>query len=298
MMINRYFIVILPAVILLISEGISFLSKKWILQALVALFFILSLFNIFILKDYYNRINKAQFRESTQFIIQNNKDNSPVISRLAWYMPFFLKNDSVNYTIIGRSLNDYLDGLRKDSSKIKPFWYIDGFGSDYQPSPVNQKFLTTNFYIDNNFDGFQAWAKHFILAKGVDKRIDMSRFAPLKRRCGDSFLFNIESFLHNKHQIELKGWAYFDKQSAKNTSIKILLIKEGELIGRRLASQKVIRKDVTTFFKSNFDLSNSGFKVKDSLEDFLPGSYVLAIYLSNEKTNKEGLLLSKFKIII
>ena len=115
---------------------------------------------------------------------------------------------------------------------------------------------------------------------------------------GDSFLYNIEMFEITNNMIKISGWAYFDQQAATNSVIDIVLLKEGEKIAERLQTQKVIRTDVTSYFKSDFDLSNSGFVVASSILNLIPGKYHLAIYLFNKETKKEGLVVTDKIVLI
>ena len=57
-------------------------------------------------------------------------------------------------------------------------------------------------------------------------------------------------------------------------------------------TEKVVRQDVTTYFNSDFDLSNSGFKSVLRFADVTAGTYQIGIYVRNEKTEKEGLIVT------
>ena len=85
-MVNRYFISILPAVIILIALGFNQIKDNKIRNIIIALFIISSLTDIFIVKDYYNKITKTQFREITNDIILKNKSNSLIVSTWAWHL--------------------------------------------------------------------------------------------------------------------------------------------------------------------------------------------------------------------
>ena len=292
MIISRYFIVILPSILLILAIGIYQIRNKMIRIIILILFFIFSITDIVIIKKYYQTIVKAQFRESTNFIIQNNLDNTSVVSSLGWYMPYFLKNEKVNYKIIDKPLETYLNEMQQDSTKIKPFWYIDAFGREYNLSEKSQNFIDNNFYIKNNYDGFQAWTKHFILLKDVPKTLDISKFKDVQTYNGDGFMYNIEILEYNNNNVKVIGWAYFDKQEATKSVIDIILIKEEDQIANRLQTQKVKRTDVTIYFKSDFDLSNSGFSATYNTSSLESGKYQIAIYLLNEETKKEGLVLT------
>lgn len=291
MIISRYFISILPALIIILSIAINQFKNKIIQIGIIGLFIVFSLIDIVIVKKYYTSINKAQFRESTQFIINNNSKKEPVVSSLGWYMPYFLKSDQVNYEIIDKTLDAYIAEMEQDSTKIKPFWFTDGFGREYAPSETTLKFINENFYVDNNYDGFQAWSKHFMLLKDVSTSVDISKFKVLKPYNGDAFMFNVEIFETANNILNTSGWAYFENQEASKTTLELLFIKDGK--ATKLLKQKVNRPDVTSYFNNKFNVDNSGFKSTYDISKFGKGKYQLAIYLIDKSTNKEGLVLTE-----
>jgi uncharacterized membrane protein len=290
MIISRYFIVVLPVLILLISIGIQQFKNKVVYNGLLLLFLIFSIIDIVVVKKYYNSVNKAQFREATTFIKENINSNEPVVSSLGWYLPFFLKNQNTKQEIIDKSLELHIAEMQSDSTKIKPFWYIDGHGREFNPNDATLAFLNQHFYINNNYDGFQAWTKHFILLKDVPKTIDISKYSNLQQINGDPFMYNIETFENVNNKVTTSGWAYFENQTAVNTEIELIFIKD--LKATRLLTQKVNRVDVTSYFKNEFNVDNCGFKSSYDLYNLESGKYQLAIYLLDKETKKEGLILS------
>lgn len=290
MIISRYFITVLPAIIIMISIAIYQFKNKIIQLGILILFVIFSLTDIVVVKNYFMGVSKAQFRESTNFIINNSSKNEPVVSSLGWYMPYFLKNDKVNFEIVDKSLDAYISEMQQDSTKIKPFWFTDGFGRDYKPSEATLKFLNDNFYIDKNYDGFQAWTKHFILLKDVPTTVDISKFKNLQQYNGDAFMLNVETFENVNNIVNTSGWAYFKGQVSAKTVMHILFIKDGK--ATRLMTQKVIRADVTSYFKNDFNVDDCGFKSTYDVSKLEPGKYQLSIYLIDKETKKEGLVLT------
>ncbi|MEN9322798.1 MAG: hypothetical protein RL699_578 [Bacteroidota bacterium] len=296
MIISRYFIVILPPLLVLISIAISNCRPSIVRASFVLLFVAATLYEYVYFTNYYKATSKAQFREVTQFVIENDTKNDPIVSSLAWYLPYFLKNNEVNFKITEQPLDDYIADMQKDSTKIKSFWYLDAFDREYKPNASTTTFINSNFYIENSYTGFQAWTKHFVLAKEMPKTIDISKYKPINQKNGDSFAYSIESYAYNNKQLSLSGWAYFEKQAATKTAISLVLIKDG--IANRLQYEKVTRPDVTTYFKSDFDISNSGFTVSTDLTSFPDGEYQLGIYLINTGTKRDGLVLTDKRIII
>lgn len=290
MIISRYFITVLPEIIIIISISIFQFKNKIVQYAILSFFVIFSLTDIIIIKKYYGNVNKAQFREATNFVINNNKNKEKVVSSLGWYMPYFLDNGNNKYEIIDKSLDIYISEIQQDTINLKPFWYIDGFGRDYKPNDASVAFINKYFYIDNNYDGFQAWTKHFILLKDVPTTIDISKFKNLQQNNGDGFVFNIDSYENKDNVLNLSGWACFEKQEATKTEISIVLIKDGK--ATKLMTQKVLRPDVTAYFKNDFNMDDSGYKSTYDISRLEPGKYQLGIYLFNKITKKEGLSLT------
>lgn len=295
MIISRYFIVVLPAVLILLSISISQIKNKIVQITVVLLLFVFSATDTLIVKKYYSVPNKAQFREATTFIKTNSKGKEPVVTSLGWYMPYFFKDEKSEVMIVDKSLEVYLAEMQQDSTKIKPFWYIDGHDRIYSPSEKSLAFLNKYFYIENNFDGFQAWTKHFILLKDVPKTIDLSKFKKIEQVNGDPFKFNLETFQYADNKVSANGWAYFDNQDADKTEINLVLIKDGK--ASRLQTLKVIRNDIAEYFRSDFNLKNSGFTVNVNIANTESGNYQVALHLLNKETGKEGLVLTDKTIV-
>lgn len=124
----------------------------------------------------------------------------------------------------------------------------------------------------------------------------ISKIKPNETFKGQGFMSNIETIDNSNNLIKVSGWAYFSDQSPNKTRIIILLLKDG--ITTRLNVQKIVRTDVTTYFKLSYNVDNCGFDATINSSDLKKGIYQVAIYLKNEETNKEGLLITDKKIDI
>ena len=118
----------------------------------------------------------------------------------------------------------------------------------------------------------------------------ISKIKPNETFKGQGFMSNIETIDNSNNLIKVSGWAYFSNQSPNKTRIIILLLKDG--ITTRLNVQKIVRTDVTTYFKLSYNVDNCGFDATINSSDLKKGIYQVAIYLKNEETNKEGLLIT------
>ena len=118
----RYFTAVLPAVIILIAVAINQFNNKTIQIGLISMFIIFSITDIVVVKKYYTAAHKDQFREASQFIIDNNKTNQPVATSWIWHFSYFLKNDKINMNLIDKNLEGCINEMIEDPSKLKPFW--------------------------------------------------------------------------------------------------------------------------------------------------------------------------------
>jgi uncharacterized membrane protein len=294
---SRYFMSIVPAFILTISIAVVSIKNSHIRSSILGLLLFFVAFDLIIVTKYYgNYAIKTQYREATQLIIDKNKTNEPIYTSLKYWYDYYLNSNGVKFNVIEKpNLESVINEMMANPGSIKPFWYTDAHGRPYQLSENAQNFVNSNFYIDENFDGLDAWTKHFILLKDVKLDVDLSKFGDLKQYNGTPFQFSVEAYENTGELLTASGWAYFDGQDAKNSKIELVLIKDGK--ARIIPSEKVNRPDVTTYFKSSFDLSNSGFKATFSLKDLPAGTYKLGVLIEDKSTNKSGLNLTD-KIIV
>lgn len=296
MLISRYFINILPAIILLIAIGVYYIKNNVVKLAILSIFVLFSLTDIIIVKRYYRAVAKTQFREATQFIIDNNTSKDNVVTSLGWYLPYFLNKDKNKNTIVDKTLDIYVSEMSQDASKIRSFWYFDGHIRPFAPTETTKAFLDQHFVVDKNIDLFDCYSKHFILKANYKPNVDISKFVPLQQMNGDQISYAVETFESTPEKITIIGWAYFVGQGMENAIIDVVAIKENT--PKALAVEKIKRDDVTSYFKSEFNLSNSGFKSEMLKSDFEKGNYRIGILVQDKNNNKRGLALTDKTFII
>lgn len=162
MLINRYFINILPAVVIMVAIGLSYIRNEVVRYGILSVIILFSVTDIVIVKHYYSAPNKTQFREVSQFILDNNKVQDPVVTSLGWYFPYFLNNDTVRTQIIENNLDNYVNEMIQDSTKRRSFWYVDAHARPYKVNEGTQKYLDDNYDIVNTIDLYDTWTKHYI----------------------------------------------------------------------------------------------------------------------------------------
>lgn len=287
--ISRYFINIIPPIILFAAAGFFYMRSDILKYSLISVFVFYSLTDLFFVKDYYNRIMKTQYREVSQFVIEKNKGEK-ILSSFEYYFSYFLKKEQ-NNSVTKISLNEHVENILKNQYKPESFWYIDINDFDKNANKKTQLVLDSLFVVDDNIALFDAYAKHYHLKSTYKPKININKFKPFNDRNGSDVNYAIEIFNDAENSIDVSGWIYFYDQSMQNAKIYTLLINdEKEMV---LNTEIVNREDVTSYFKSDFDLSRSGFKtkiIKDVLEK--NKKYRFAIYLIDEGTKKEGLILT------
>jgi len=286
--ISRYFINVLPAVILLVAIGITQIKNKLVIYGVTTSMVVLSLYNIFIVKQYYTTINKTQFREATAFIAKNNIDNSPVVSSLGWYMPFYFNMYSKPYPVYNKSLEEITTIMGNDASRIKSFWYIDAHIRPYNPSEKAKQFLESNFEVDKSYEGYDVWTKHYIPLKDI--KTEITSFGNLNTGNGDQINYYVENFEKKDNIVTIGGWALLSDIDASKSKIKVCLVKDRK--ANTLPTLMADRIDVTNNLKLQYNANNSGFLCTYNIDMLKPGKYQLGIYMENKEHNKSGLVIT------
>ena len=217
--------------------------------------------------------------------MKNNTMNDPIYtSQKYWFDYYFSKNSS--NTIKEVELENLINEMKDDSTKIRPFWFVDGFQKEFKISENSIIFLNKNFYVKNKFDGFQAWTKHYILLKNAKSNINLDKYLPLKEINGNDFIYTFDIFEHNENNLKVMGWGYFENITSDDTEINVILIKDNNTI--LLPTQKMSRKDVTTGRKLEYNVDNCGFITEVDLKGYVDGEYQIGVLLNNKKHNKFG----------
>jgi mannosyltransferase len=163
---SRYFIVLIPAFIIVVAISIEKINNRKIAISIIAIVSLVSLYEIVIKNNYYTAINKSQFRETTQFVLKNKNDNDPIYSTISWHMSYFFTNQK----LIEQPLQKHIIEMQKDTTNIKSFWHIDAHNNPYKLNEKEQKFIDANFIIEKKCDYFDSWCKHFIIKNSQNSK--------------------------------------------------------------------------------------------------------------------------------
>jgi 4-amino-4-deoxy-L-arabinose transferase-like glycosyltransferase len=160
MILSRYLINILPVIIIIIAYGINLIKNKVVKHIIVLLFICFSLIDVFVVKNYYNTVSKSQFRELTNEIQIKNPNNSKIVCYWSWLFPYFFQNTPTS--IEGKSLEDYVLGLKNNATSKDSFWYADANSRPYSLSIEDESYLEKHFVVKERLQFFDAWANYYV----------------------------------------------------------------------------------------------------------------------------------------
>jgi len=296
MILDRYFIAIVPAIIIILAIGLSQVKNNLVSITLVALYSIFTITHLFIIKDYYTNIKKAQFREVTSYIMEKNANNHDIVTSLPEYLPYFFNKKNKEYRIVNSNLDAFVAKQINKQQPIKDFWYFDGHNRKDVSTKTTTTFLNKHYFIIDSYVGFQAWTKHYIVKDDINIKTEEFTKNELEKLLSSPIRSYIDKFQFKNNQLSVKGWAFLNNVDSQNTKIKLILYKEQ--IAYFVESIQKSRPDLTDSFKFDFNVGFSGFET-DSNIDYIPvGNYTLGVWLKNDVEKIEGLFLSKKEINI
>ena len=291
-MISRYFTSILPVFFLIFAAGIAMIRNRIISYSVLLCTVLFMFTNNVAVRQYYRVPSKTQFREAANFVIDNNKNNEAVYTGLKYWFDYFFTNTTTKkFTLTEKpTFEAFVTEIQQDSTKIRPFWFIEAHARPYALSDAGEAFLDKHFFLESSYNGLDAWGRHYILKSDANTTVDIKKFDLSKPVNGNTFNYAVEGYENTGNQIKVNGWAYFDAQDAATTSVQLLLIGNGN--GLRFQTQSINRPDISVYFKSKFKLDHAGFSSSISISDLGPGKYQVAILLTDSKTAKEGLIIT------
>jgi 4-amino-4-deoxy-L-arabinose transferase-like glycosyltransferase len=160
LVLNRYFISILPSMILMGALAIAYINNKLFNFCFVILFSTYSMYFIFIKKNYYNTIAKAQFSTIAQEIMIK-RPNAPVFSSWGWLMSYYINNENSRQTVTETTFDSHLIAVKNGSIPLESFWFMDGNSRPYNLSLENEGFLNENYVLKENIELYDTWAKYY-----------------------------------------------------------------------------------------------------------------------------------------
>lgn len=167
MIIPRYFISVLPAVLLIIAYGLISIKSTILRSVVLTLFCLFSLIDISVVKAYYTRVTKAEFRKLASFI--NQYPSYPLVAPVtSWHQHYYLRKFGYTDSIMGGSFEDFAKKAIDDTGSLKGFWFADAHGGAKPSEDIVNK-LSGHYNMVLSTDLFDAWSMLFLNKQGANK---------------------------------------------------------------------------------------------------------------------------------
>ena len=291
MIISRYFIVVLPALLLLVSIGLIQFKNKIIQFGFISLLFVFTISDMVFVKKYYTQSNKSQFREVSKFINSNLTKDEKIYTTLSWYFQFFFNKPK----LINKPINQLINEVKTDTSKFRSFWYINAHGNKFKLNNENEQFINKNYVVDKNYDGFDAWAKRFVLKGVFEQNSSIKKYSPFdKNQYGKNMLTWIENFEYSRDSLKISGWSILKGRNSEESNILVILFNQNEEF--IFTPSKITRPDITRVENDGFNYNFSGFEVKTALNNVQKGIFKVGVLIKNNK--EEGFFIYEKHISI
>ena len=266
MLFDRYTIVILPAIIMVIAMGFYLIESRAIRYSVVAAFLFLSLTDILYAKKFYTSIRKTQFRELTEFISSEKKYQYPIINqRTSWQHQYYLNYYHYKGRVLVGQKDALVDSILRKSSPaydLPGFWIIGAHGNETKITDVTKAALDTAYDLVKAEDFFDCWAQLYI-ARGVlagqrfvigpDKfpgyvtTLDNERFIAVWGGAINSLPISLKT---GQYTIDIRSRGY----SSQNVFPHLNIYVNNQLIGNFFVTQDLQKKEFDLEIKKDSDV--------------------------------------------
>ena len=172
MLFDRYTIVVVPLFLMACALAIAFIHSRAIQIITIASILILSLTELFIVKNYYkqSKVIKTQFRQMTAFIAEDSENKYPIVEeKTAWHHRYYLAQFDYKVEILSGSKEASVDSIlrKKKNYDLDGFWIVGAHANEAKLLPEVQKNLDTAYYMVKSKDFYDTWAQLYIRKGGT-----------------------------------------------------------------------------------------------------------------------------------
>jgi hypothetical protein len=266
MILSRYFIAMLPGILLTLALGIDLIKNKISKILIIAVIVSFSLVDLILIKEYYTKVTKTQFREVTDIIKERNVNHDKTVSTYGWLMSHFLNQPPKNQQTVESSLTNYVSLMQTNAMPMESFWYLDGNSLPYNLSEADEQFLSENFIQDISVDRFDAWAKHYTAKVAIKKEepisgsLHIKDFTPLiQDSSGNMMFFESSNVISSPINLEKGNYTLLIKGNSlpskpingENAHIKVRM--NGKILKEFYLSENINNQET----KIDFEISNT-----------------------------------------
>ncbi|MDQ3534530.1 MAG: glycosyltransferase family 39 protein [Bacteroidota bacterium] len=147
-LIPRYTLITLPALFIIYAHGINILKNHKAKVYIFALLLCASFINLFFIR-YYNKIDKPQWREAAQIVIDKNPGDVKIYSNWEWWYNFYFYNSIPGLRVVGMYSSNpeaEIDYFINEVGNEEKFWVLGAEGNSGL-NDLQQKFIDEKFHI-------------------------------------------------------------------------------------------------------------------------------------------------------
>lgn len=247
----RYFIAILPAMMLFLGIGIEQIKNR-IAKVTVSLVVIaLLVFSLYSPVNYYSTLTKSQYDKVSEKVMLNNTAKHKIVSNWGWLLSYYF-NDGV--AVVEMTLEKYVENLKNGSMQKESFWYMDGNLRQYTLNETLLKYIKDNFIVGEKIIMQDAWAYHFILKEkelpqakrnSANEALDLKNFKNATFDASGAIVFSDNKmsrypglFLEKgKYKLLIKGIS-FPATPINNENAHFSVLVGGKNVGEFTLSEK------------------------------------------------------------
>lgn len=159
-LIPRYTIIALPAMFVVIALGVETISNKKIVGVVLCITLLSVCLNLFVIQGHYTRIDKCQWRESAQAVIDHYTPGTIVYSNQEWWYNYYFYTTEPRIRVLGKFSSDEAAELGPFIAMIeneKELWVLSGETADGL-SISQRQYVEKHFKIKDAFNFFAASA--------------------------------------------------------------------------------------------------------------------------------------------
>jgi uncharacterized membrane protein len=154
---ERYTMVVLPNVIVMISIGIAQVPKRYGLMAL-GVSSLSAFLSLVFIERFYEDPRKEDWRGVVDLVIKESQPTQPIVSRHAWYCNYYFKSRKSDIRAL-------LPAEVPAPPTASSYWYLDGFDLPKENSPIEASWIEQGYIPIRTYSLHRARATLYVLEK-------------------------------------------------------------------------------------------------------------------------------------
>lgn len=154
---ERYTMVVLPNVIVMISIGVADLPRRYGFTV-VGVTCLTSVMSLVFVEKFYTTPRKEDWRGMVDLVIRESTHTQPIVSRHAWYCNYYFKSR-------GDNRRAWLPADLPPSLHADSLWYLDGFDLPLEPSPIENSWAAQGYVRVRTDSLYRARASLYVFRK-------------------------------------------------------------------------------------------------------------------------------------